>query len=203
MKTKLHLGLLVILLAFLGTYLEQVTVPNQQIVIEFSAQTVTEKETENAIDAIQDKLQSIGVTQIQIGHNKAGQLRITYHSDVDVIQIQTVLLNTDNFKIANKDSPKRSSNVPENKSLINYELNISEIKSNSNINWSFEGIQVTEVNQKTDFSNPLKVNNSGTQLNAKQSEGSFKIAVLVNQTTAILIDHLSYKIPEVRAGPTV
>lgn len=203
MKIKLHFGILVVLLTFLGTYLEQATVPNQQIVIEFSDKTVTAKDTENAIEAIQHKLQSVGVTQIQIGQNEEGQLRIIYHSDVDVNQIQNVLINADNFKVANEGSQKQSNNFPENNSLNAYELNISEIKTSSDINWSFKGTQVTEINQKTDHSNPIKVNSSGEQVNTKHSNNIVKVVVSVNQTIAIAIDHLSYKIPEVRAGPRV
>ena len=203
MKTKLQFGVLAILLAFLGTFLEQPTVPNQQIVIEFSDKTITAEDTENAIESIQNKLQSIGVTQIRIGQNESGQLRITYHSDVDVEHIQHVLFKAEDFKVAYDASDRESHSFPEDRSVKDYELNISEIKTSNHVNWDFEGTQVTEINQKTDHSNPLKVNSSGEQINTKLSNGIIKVAVVVNNSIEIAIDHRSYKIPEVRAGPTV
>lgn len=202
MKTKLQFGILVILLTFLVTFLEQTTIPNQQIVIQFSDQAITTEDTENALETIQDKLQGIGATQIQIGQTEGGQLRITYHSDVAVEHIQKVLFNVEEFKIAYESSQKHSNNFPENKSTKDYELNISEIKTSTNVNWNFEGTQVAEINQKTDHSNQLKVNYSGQQINTKQSNKIINVAVLTTNTVAIAIDNSSYKIPEVRAGPT-
>ena len=201
MKTKLQFGILVVLLAFLGTFLEQTTVPNQQIVIQFSDKAITVEDTENAIEAIQNKLQSIGVTQIKIGQNESGQLRITYHSDVDVEHIQNALFKAEDFKVAYDSTQNESSSFPEDRNVKDYELNISEIKTSSKINWDFGGTQVTEINQKTDHSNPLKVNSSGEQINTKLSNGIIKVAVLVNNSIEIAIDNQSYKIPEVRAGP--
>ena len=201
MKTKLHFGIIVVLLAFLGTFLEQPTVPNQQIVIQFSDQAITLQDTENAIDKIQDKLQSIGVTQIQIGQYQGGQLRITYHSDTDVAHIQNILFKAEDFDIAYNATQEQSNNFPEKRHLKDYELNISEISSSSDFNWDFEGTQVTEVNQKTDHSNTLKVSYSGCNILKKQYSSAINTAVFVNNTIAIAINHLAYKIPEVRAGP--
>lgn len=202
MKTKLHFGLLVVLLAFLATFLEQTTVPNQQIVIQFSNEAHTTQDTENAIEAIQNKLQSIGATQIEIGQNNDGRLRITYHSNAEVTHIQNVLFNAEDFKLDYASTQNQPTNFPEERHTKNYELDVSEIKSSSDINWNFEGTRVTEVNQKTDHSNPIKVNSSAKQFNAKQSNEIIKVAVALNTTVAIVTDHLSYKIPEVRAGPT-
>jgi len=201
MKTKLHFGIIVLLLAFLGTFLEQSTIPNQQIIIQFSDQAITLQDTENAIGKIQDKLQSIGVTQIQIGQYQGGQLRITYHSDRDVAHIQNILFKAEDFDIAYNAAQEQSNNFPEKRHLKDYELNISEISSSSDFNWDFEGTQVTEVNQKTDHSNTLKVSCSGGNILTKQYNGAISTAVFVNNTIAIAINHLAYKIPEVRAGP--
>tara|TARA_R110002049_G_scaffold85897_5_gene218374 strand:- start:591 stop:1199 length:609 start_codon:yes stop_codon:yes gene_type:complete len=202
MRTKLYFGVLAVFLAFLGTFLEQSTIPNQQIVIQFSDEANNIQDTENAIEEIQEKLQSIGVTQIQIGQTKEGQFRIIYYSDTDVEHIQNILFNVNDLELA-YDASKNQSNFPENKKVNDYELNVSEIKTSNNLNWDCEGTQVTEINQKTDQSNQLKVNYSGKQVNIKQSNKINNVAVLVNNTLAIAIDRLSYKIPEVRAGPVV
>lgn len=182
--------------------MEQTTVPNQQIVIQFSDTTVTVEDTENAIEAIQNKLESIGVSNIRIDETEKGQFKITYHSDADVSHIQMALFKSENFRITYEDSD-RSSDIPsQNKSVKDYELNISEIKTNSNFNWGFDGVQITEINQKTDHSNPTKVYYSGAHINTNHNT-IISVAVLANNAVAIAIDNRSYNIPEVRAGPTL
>lgn len=201
MKTKLHFGILAVLLAFLVTFTEGSTVPNQQIVIEFSDKTISTQDTENAIDAIQNRLQSIGVTHIQIGKNSKGQLRITYHSEAEVTQIKAELFKAETIKLAYDGSKSSSEDFPEQQPVNDYELNISEIKTNSNQNWDFEGTQVSEINQKTDHSNPNKVEYYGREFNSETSNRIIRVAILENRSIVFAIDNLSYKIPEVRAGP--
>ena len=181
--------------------MDQKTVPNQQIVVQFLDKSVSIEDSEKAIESIQYKLQSIGVTHIQIGQNRDGQLRITYHSDSEVSQIQDVLFKADDFDIAYHTSQQHSNNFPKEKEAKDYELNISEIKSDSNFNWDFEGTQVTEVNQKTDHSNQLQVNYSGKPFNTKPVNNIVNVAVAANNTVVNAIGRLSYEIPEVRAGP--
>lgn len=202
MKTKLYFGILALILAFLSTFIEQTTVPNQQIVIQFSDKTISTEETENTIEAIEFKLHSIGVTQIQIGKNDNGQLRITYHSNTDVKYIKDTLFNSEDFNIAFNSQHNQSNNYPEQENIKDYELNISEIKTSNHINWDFEGTQVAEINQKTDHSNNLKVDYFGNQSDNKQTNDRINVAVLVTNSVAIAKGNNSYKTPEVRAGPT-
>lgn len=203
MKTKLNFGILVILLAFLGTYLEQITVPNQQIVVQFSDKDISSEATENAIEVIQNRLQSIGVEYIEIGQNKDGQLKITYYSDTDVEFIQAILSKEEGLKFAFKPGDKKTTNSSENKNVKDYELNISEIQNSNHTNWDFERTEVVELNQKTDHSHNLKVNASGGHIGARQSNRLIEVALEINNSVPIvIINHLSYKIPEVRAGPS-
>lgn len=181
--------------------MEQKTVPNQQIVIAFSDKMISAEDTENAIEAIQNKLQSIGVSQIKIGQYKDGELRITYHSKADIAHIKNVLFETENYELAYEASRDSSNKGTNSKKDKYYELNITEIKSSSSVNWDFEGTQVTEINQKTDNSNPVNIDYSSQQINAKQLNAKIKNAVLVNKVVTHSIDTTSYKIPEVRAGP--
>ncbi|WP_178984486.1 hypothetical protein [Winogradskyella helgolandensis] len=203
MKTKLHFGLLIILLAFLGTYLEQNTLPNQQIVIQFSDTDISSEDTENAIEAIQNKLQSIGVTHIQIGQSNEGQLRIIYHSNTDVDNIQNALFNVEDLNIAYDSNQNQSDSFPEHKNSKDYELNISEIKTSNTINWDFERIQVVEVNQKTDRFVYSKTTSFGHHFHNIENHFNSSVAVMISNNTTIVIDTISYIIPEVRAGPTV
>ncbi|MBU2930223.1 hypothetical protein [Winogradskyella psychrotolerans] len=201
MKTKLHFGLLIILLAFLGTYLEQYTQPNQQIVIQFSDTEISPEDTENAIEVIQNKLQSIGVTHIQIGQRNEGQLRIVYHSTTDVGYIQKALFNVEDLNIAYNSTQNQSDKFPTNKDFKDYELNISEIKTSNTINWDFERTQVVEIHNKTDRFLYSKTNSSGHHYHNIEHHFTSKVAVFINNSETIVIDAISYIIPEVRAGP--
>jgi hypothetical protein len=203
MKTKLHFGLITVLLAFLGTFFEQNTVPNQQIVIQFSNNAISLADTEDAIEAIEHKLQSIGVTQIHIGQSESGRLRITYFSEEDVAHIQNALFNVEDFKLAYNSSSDSSNDFPNNKDLKDYELNVSEIKSSTSNNWDFEGTQVVEFNHKTDHSNTLKVHDSGHQVYSEINSHIINTIIETYKVAAIVSNNSSYKTPEVRAGPMV
>ena len=203
MRTKLHFGLIVILLAFLGTYLEQNTLPNQQIVIQFSDTDISAEDTENAIETIQNKLHSIGVTRIQIGHSRDGQLRILYHSNTDVGYIQKALYNVEDLNIAYNSGQDNSEDFPEPKDQKDYELNISEIKSSTNINWDFERTQIVEVNQKTDRWLYSKTYSFGRHLQNIERYYDHNVALLISNHARIVIGTIYDIIPEVRAGPLV
>jgi preprotein translocase subunit SecD len=203
MKTKLHFGILVILLAFLGTYLEQSTAPNQQIVIQFSNADISSEDAENTIEIVRKQLQRIGVTQIQIGQEDNGKLKITYYSDADVNRIQDILSQENHFNFAYGTDHNNSNDFPSNKNVSNYELNISEIQNNLNTNWDFEGILLVEFNQETErFSNPT-INSFGEVSSIDYNNSIVKVALSVNCKVANTIDNISYIIPEVRAGPFV
>ena len=203
MKSKLHFGLLIILFTFLGRYIESSTLPNQQIVIQFSDTQITEKDAQDAINSIQLKLHSIGAQQIQIGQDHQGKLKITYYSNTDIEQIQNVLSGDEDFKFAYDSGEGESNNLPNSKNVKDYELNISEIQKGNDTNWDFEGVEVVELNQKSDRFNNLKVNTSGDQTDSRLINGLIKVSISTTNNVAAAIDHISYKIPEVRAGPLV
>lgn len=204
MKTKLHFGLIVLLLVFLGRYLEQTTIPNQQIVIQFSDKDVAKEDAQNTIEIVKKQLLKIGIEYVKIVSNGDRQLKITYYSDSDVEQIQNLLSEDESLKLAYNSGKEQTTNFPESKSVNDYELNISEIQdSNNGINWDFEGTKVSEYNPKYDQSYNPKINSSGEHVVTKQSNNIIKVAVQANKAIVITIDNLSYKIPEVRAGPIV
>lgn len=203
MKTKLHFGIITVLLAFLGTFFEQNTAPNQQIVIQFSDDAFTAADTEDAIEAIQGQLHRIGVTQIHVGQSQSGQLRITYFSEEDVAHIKDALFKTEDFKITYNSSNESSSDFPNKKNVKDYELNVSEIKTSTSNNWDLEGTQVTEFNHKTDHSNTLKVHDSSHQVNSELNNHVINTSIANYKVEVIVSNNSSYKIPEVRAGPMV
>lgn len=202
MKSKLHFGVLIILMAFFGRYMEHSNVPNQQIVIQFSDENISEQYTEGAIDAIEKRLQSIGVTGIQISQNENGQLKITYYSNTDVTQIQDILSIEQGFKLTYGLESDDSTDFPLEKTIKDYELNISEIQDHTDINWDFDGVEIVELHQKTDRPYNFNPNSLSKDLNIEYLNRVVQVAIIVNKQAATEIDNLSYKIPEVRAGPS-
>ena len=123
MKIRLQFGILIVLLAFFGTLVEQPIVPNQQIVVHFSDQNISDLDTEKTILNIQEELQRIGAKHVQIGYDAQGQLKITYYSESDVELIQNLLLQ-ENFKVSFNTNQDKSSDPSEQKDVKDYELNI-------------------------------------------------------------------------------
>lgn len=203
MKTKLHFGVLIILMTFLGRYIETPVVPNQQIVIEFSDSEITENETQKTINAIQSKLQLIGVSDIQVRQDEEGHLKITYYSKADVAQIEDIFSSAQGLKLTHNSNKENSSGLPKEKSLKNYEINISEIQSSNDANWDFEDVYVLELNHKGDRFNKVKDNNSSVKFNLELLNDLTKVKVKSINNIVLAIDSPSYKIPDVRAGPTV
>ncbi|MFP4847286.1 hypothetical protein [Winogradskyella sp. PE311] len=203
MRQKLYLGLIIILLAIFGKALEQDGAPNQQIVIQFSNLEITKLDANNTIDAIRKRLKSIGVEQIKIAQDKKGQLKITYYSTVNVLQIKTILSKDSEISFAANSSENKSSDFPNDKNLEDYQLSISEIQEGSNSSWDFDGVQLTDYNQKIDrFSKP-KNNTSHHGIRLELTNQLIKVVINTNETNSLLLDTNSYKIPEVRAGPSV
>ncbi|WP_299361004.1 hypothetical protein [Winogradskyella sp.] len=203
MKSKLHFGILIILITFFLRYLENSVAPNQQIVVQFSNSEISENETQKAIESIKLKLRSIGVEQTQVGEDQEGNLKITYYSTTDVKEIQGILSDLESFKLAYDFGSRYPNETPTENDSKDYKLNVSEIKKKSNTSdWDFEGVQIVEINQKSDRFNNLKKNTFGKQTNSELISQWVKVAIKAVNRDLSLENH-SYKTPEVRAGPWV
>lgn len=201
MKSKLHFGILIILFAFVARYIETPVAPNQQIVVQFLDNDISEYDAKKAIVAIESKLKAIGVTQIKVGQDQEGQLKITYYSNTDVSQIKNNLVSQGDFEFPFNPSEENKENFPHKKEVKDYQLNISEIQKTSDANWDFEGVEVVELNHKSDRFNNLKVNSSGSQIQSTLLSNLVNNAVKLHKTNSVVKDNFSYKFPEVRAGP--
>lgn len=203
MKTKLQLGIFIVLFAFLGTYVEHTSVPNQQIVIQFVDGSISTTDEESAINSIREKLQSIGAETIVIGDNEEGLLKITYYSDTAIDIVQNILSQETDYSLTPDVDNENPFKIPTNSDEREYKLNISEIKNSSNNKWDFEGTQVVELNHKSDRFNHLKDNSSAKDNTSITHNILCSNELIKAELTAFDIDSLSYKIPEVRAGPLV
>lgn len=201
MKSKLHFGILIVLITFLVRFLETPVAPNQQIVIQFSESEITDNLTAKTVDAIRTKLHVIGVEQIQVGQDADGHLKITYFSNTAVEEIQNILSDNANFKLTYGFEKEHSGKGSPDEKSDTYKVNVTEIHENSNSNsWDFDGIQVVEHNQKSDrFNNPKK-HFSGHQIQSEFITEGVKITLNAIHKKLIK-EHCAYSFPEVRAGP--
>jgi hypothetical protein len=200
MKIKLHLGVVMVILMFLGTYIEHNLVPNQQIVIQFSNHQITSEEANSAAEALKQQLKDIGAKKLDIGEFNSGQLTITYYSDTDVMRIQKVLTDDDlvlDYSLENESNDK---SIPEKEEL--YKFNVSEIQDSPINNWDFEGTLVTELNHKSDRYYFPKLKYSFTKEDIENH--SFKEFLRLKITSIYHFNKskFAHQIPQVRAGPS-
>ena len=201
MKIKLHLGVVMVILMFLGTYIEHNLVPNQQIVIQFSNHQITSEEANSAAEALKQQLKDIGAKKLDIGEFNSGQLTITYYSDTDVMRIQKVLTDDDlvlDYSLENESNDK---SIPEKAEL--YKFNVSEIQDSPINNWDFEGTLVTELNHKSDRYYFPKVKSSDTKEELNTKSKILYSRFTISSVFQIHKGNFAYQIPEVRAGPSM
>lgn len=201
MKIKLQFAVFISLLVFLGTYLERYTAQNQQIVIQFTDANISSEDANRTIEIVKKQLESLGVTNIQIGQHESGKLKITYYSISAIEHIQNVLSLEDKLQFNYESEQNNPNNLPVNRNAKDYELNISEIHNNSDFDWNLEAIQIAQINHKSDrYDNP-KVKIVSGYLNLKYRNDVFNVAIKVNKTISLSLEREFGKIPHVRAGP--
>lgn len=204
MQTKWFIRSLLILLAFLGLSLEQNPAPNQQIVVEFAQDNVSPIDAQKTLAAVQEKLAASGAENIQIKETANGTLSITYYSTFDAIAIKSMLFSQQGIALENTSFSNNNPNTPEapvDHASV-YKLDVHELKQDSDLIAGLNGI-VLEFEAKIHryfmpdgYANLAKV----AVLSSNRNE---KVAFKISSRQSLRIDHFSYKIPEVRAGPIV
>jgi hypothetical protein len=202
MKTKWYISTLILVLTFLGICHNQISLPNQEILVQFNTKEVTAEQSQNAIAAIKQQLQTFGVDNIQVREESNGSLKISYHSAIAVENIKKTLSDDEalalDFTALNHH--KKSSKYPSKKQSKSYNLDVYELHKPTD-NSNSAGTYV--INQKQDYDRFLS-SNSGLHLDEidlSKTEGFVKLSAKTNKNTAFVIENTSYIFPEVRAGP--
>jgi len=202
MNSKWYIGLLIVALAFLGISSEQSVLPNQEIVVQFNANTVSANETENAIVIVARQLESIGVKGIQVVKTFDGNLKITYYSAIDVAIVKDLFSKQANLLIDDTSfaTNNNSSSQPFDNDTATYELNVSEIQTASDVDMGLNGVLVDIKSGHEWYVNPvLYFGNASADFSVQKTfENS---AYTLYGAITLGTDTRSYKIPEVRAGP--
>ena len=115
MNSRRYIGALIIILTFLGVASKQsITIPNQEIVLQFTDVEVSSFEAKNTVEIVKQQLRNLGADNIQIKKGQKGTLKITYYSDADVASIKETLSNQEKLVLNAFDQTqnKEDSNFP-------------------------------------------------------------------------------------------
>jgi hypothetical protein len=203
MNSRRYIGALIIVLTFLGVvYQQQNTIPNQEIVLQFTDVKVTSVDTQNTIALVKEKLQNLGADNIQVKETIEGTLKITYFSTTNVSHIEKSLSEENSlslgYNLNNQD--KKSSNLPIENSSISYNLNVYEIQNGNDVDWNFVENSILQI--KSDNERLFNPNVFVSIIVSDDKEvGNYKVAYNTFRKIALAIDKASHNIPEVRAGP--
>ena len=197
MNSKWCLSTLFLLFTYLGVFHEDITIPNQEIVLEFVDSKIDNEDIEFTISDFKERLKSVGVTNIKIRNSNNGSLKISYFSNVDVDIVREILSNKQQI-VLNKNQKEENE---QQKNQHDYNINIYEIvddidSSNLNDKFTFE---------IKNYSDRFKNNYTYVSLKnviAYNNNQLFKTAFKVSKNNYFIKDNNSYNEPEVRAGPT-
>lgn len=197
------MSILVLLLAFFGISLEESTVANQEIVVQFQEGKVSIDETEHAISRVKEQLQILGVENIQVLPSANGEtLRITYYSSVDVAIVEQKLSSgrAGSLSLIPSEEHNTPIDAPVELDFDGYQLNISEIQASPEAPIHLNGALLEMTSGSELYIQPVvyfSLNENNFQLN-KNAE---QVAYNVYSYQALSIIDAPYRIPEARAGP--
>lgn len=195
MKTKWYISTLFLIFILFGAFHEQVSIPNQEIVLEFVTTKNNSNYIDNTIADVKEKLLNAGVSNISIKEAKNGTLKISYFSEVPVDNIREVLSKNPSFLLKNNPNNQQKKDVVYDYSLDIYELN--KPTDNSNLDYKY----VLEVKHQLDrFTTDNYFDNHKTLL-ANKTNRLYKVAYKIAKSNPFSKDYTSNKEPEVRAGP--
>ncbi len=202
MKAKWYLSTFIVILTLLGLSQQQFSVPNQEIVVQFTTNEIALLETQNTITIVKEQLQAIGVENIQIHEEANGKLKITYFSDIDVASIKKILSKEKDLKLSYSSifQEEGDSKFPSNKDSNHFKLDVFEIQKSNAGEGDFNGYAL-ELKPESDRFFTSVVFFPFTDIDVKEKNKAEKIAYKIHRNIAIAIDNSSHKIPEVRAGP--
>jgi preprotein translocase subunit SecD len=203
MKARMHFSVLVLILTILGVVSQQqVSVPNQEIVLQFTNYEITSNDAQDAIAIVTKQLQDLGANNILVKDFSKGRLKITYYSIADVASIKRILSKEENLELGFTSSnlDDEQPEFPSGKKPSNYDFDVYEIQKGNDTNWNLDGY-VLEFNLENDQIFNPNVYFSINKIDIKETNRIVKISYRVNKNIAIAIDNTSHNIPEVRAGP--
>lgn len=203
MKMKKYILPLLVIFAFLGiAHYQQCTTPNQEIVLQFKNINTQPNQEKNAVQAVEEALNNIGVKHFKVYKNTSGKLKILYFSKVNVAIVKRVLAKQiSTIAALHSDTNTLPFEFPFDKNDISYHFDVLEITNNSKSKSGLAGIGSKKYRTKADrFSIPNVSAKSSREYQLQNtitifgSKKLYTLLVIAKQNTLT-------QIPNVRAGP--
>jgi hypothetical protein len=203
MKTTWYFGALLILFISLGIYQNQLSEPNQEIVLKFSNVNVTSDEAQNAVVIVKKQLHDIGANIVKVQELREGQLKITYYSSVNIESVKKILLDRNNidFEYTSNTQNKNTPEFPSDKKTKSYKLDVFEINKGNDLESGLNGKFVLNLKQDYDRFHKQNIYIFKNEIDVRHDNETISEALKMLRNIAIAIDNTSRNIPEVRAGP--
>lgn len=197
MNTKWYFGALIIILTLFGASQENLKVPNQEIVLQFSSASVSSNDAQRAISKVKEQLETIGVSKVEVREEANGRLVISYFSDTTVANVKNAL-STATLAFDYTSNNYSLLKLPKEEA---YNLDVFEITKSDDVGFGSTGKLILELKQDYDrFSNP-NVFFYAPEVLATDKNIEVLVAYKQNRTLAFATNNILYKIPEGRAGP--
>ncbi|GAA4239174.1 hypothetical protein GCM10022291_32480 [Postechiella marina] len=203
MKARWCISAIIFILTLFGVVNQhQTTLPNQEIVLQFTDVELTSDAAQHTIAMVKRQLQAIGVGNLRIKEGSNGKIKIAYYSDADVASIQKKLSNEKELALDyTLNQEKKESKFPSKDIQIGYDLDVYEIQKANDVLLDIDGKFVLEPKYTNDRSFNPNFDVSLPVINIKQTGDIAKVAYRVSRNIAIQISDALHIIPEVRAGP--
>lgn len=200
MKTKWYISTFIIVFTLLRICHTNISLPNQEIIVKFNNDEVTNNQSQNAIASIKQQLQDFGVDNIQVRQVSNGNFRIVYHSSVAVESIKLALTSSENLPINIASFGLNKQKSSSNNNQKNYHLDVYEIQGIS-VDYDLTGTLTLETKHVYERFVNSNVYSDVDDINISIDDEPLERAFKLYKDIAIAIENTSHTIPEVRAGP--
>lgn len=202
MKAKWYIGVFIFALSLFVVSQQQIAVPNQEIVVQFSNSEASLLDTQQTIVIVKKQLQDIGAENIQVITNENGTLKITYFSDLDVASVKEILSGNSNnvFGFTSVLNNEKPNETPFGEDTNSYQLDIYKIQKDTDKDCNSKGLALELKTENIRFFNP-DVYFTKIEIEVSESIKIEKVAYVIQSNKAAEIDNSTHNIPEVRAGP--
>ncbi len=201
MKIKWYISALIALVSLFVVERHGIEAPNQEIVVSFdSSNDYQNDKTKSLITA---QLELLGAENIKVISDQNEQLIITYYSEVPVQNVKNHLFTAGKNEQNLTDlSVHQSGNTsPIEESDLVYQIDVYEISEQLSSGMDDDGKSYFEVKQ--DFNRGSQVHSSFLSAPLlHKHDYLFATSCRVNNEVDLSFNTASFKIPEVRAGPS-
>jgi len=197
-----YFTLLIVVLAFFGMSREQFAVPNQEIVVQFNANSISADETDRAISEITSQLKSIGVADIQVSEMLDGTFKVTYYSTIDIAVVDDLFNKQNKLQLGETafNEKEDSSKIPFSDTSDTYKLEVVKIQKDYGSDLGFHGLPVEIKSLKDQYLTQV-VSLGASEINFDLKNSTETEVGKNYHYVPFSINNTSHKIPEVRAGP--